>query len=288
MAYVMHVLILLAVYGVLALSLDLLVGHAGYLSLCHSAFFGIGAYTSGILLTELEIPLSLCLLASSGAGACTSLLLSLPSMRLRGDFFLIATLAFQMIVYSAANNWIALTKGPLGLSIPTSPSIERVHLVTQGTYLLLAMGLLALTLGLVVVVSKGPFGRVLHAIREDESVAQALGKNTLRFKVQLFALSASLASLIGGLYCSYLLFVHPAGFTAAESLAILAMVIIGGAGTRAGPLIGAAAFVLLPELLRFLGLPALIAANVRQMVFGLLLIAIVMYRPSGLASRPTS
>ncbi len=130
-----------------------------------------------------------------------------------------------------------------------------------------------------------PFGRVMHAIREDEVVAKSLGKNTLRFKITVFAVSAALAAMAGSLYAHYISYIDPTSFTVMESILVIAMVIIGGAGSLWGPLIGAFVLVMLPEGLRFLGLPSAVAANLRQIIYGSLLVVMMMVRPRGLVGR---
>ncbi len=134
-------------------------------------------------------------------------------------------------------------------------------------------------------ITTSPFGRVLRAIRDDEGFTQATGKNTLRFKVGAFAVSATLAAAAGSLYAHYVTYVDPTSFTVTESILVISMVIIGGAGSPWGPLIGAAILVTLPEALRFLGLPSSLAANLRQVFYGALLVAMMMLRPKGLVGR---
>ncbi len=130
-----------------------------------------------------------------------------------------------------------------------------------------------------------PFGRVLRAIREDEVLANSMSKNTLGYKVSVLAIGAALAALAGSLYAHYISYIDPSGFTVMESILIVSMVIIGGAASPWGPLIGAIALVSLPEILRFVGFPTAIAANVRQIVYGTALVLTVIYRPQGLVGR---
>ena len=134
-------------------------------------------------------------------------------------------------------------------------------------------------------ITSSPFGRVLHAIREDEVFVRAHGKNTLYFKVVAFAVSAALASMAGSLYAHYITYIDPTSFTVMESILIISMVIIGGAGSLWGPLIGAVVLVTLPEALRFVGLPSAVAANLRQIIYGSLLVIMMMFRPRGLMGK---
>jgi len=136
----------------------------------------------------------------------------------------------------------------------------------------------------VVQLARSPFGRVLRAIRDDEVFTKSLGKAIYRYKISTFAVSGSMAALAGGLYAYYMTFIDPTSFTIMESILILSMVIIGGAGSRWGPLVGATVLVILPEGLRFLGLPDSVAGNLRQVIYGVLLIVIVIFRPKGLVA----
>lgn len=282
MEYVLHISILIAIYATLAVSLDLLVGQTGMLSIAQGAFYGLGAYGSALIAVHLgaSFPLSLC--ASMAVAAVFSLAISLPSMRLRGDYFVIATFGFQMILLSVLTNWMNLTRGPLGISNIPQPVILGLHVESHIEFLILAAFIAAWAYLVIWLIASSPFGRVLRAIREDEVLAQSLGKNILRFKVTAFAVSSSVAASAGSLYAHYATYIDPTSFTVMESILILAMVIIGGAGSLRGSFVGAVALVVLPELLRFAGLSNSAAANVRQMVYGTLLVIMMMVRPQGL------
>jgi branched-chain amino acid transport system permease protein len=285
MPYLLHILILIELYAILAISLDLLAGHTGLLSICHAAFYGLGAYTSALLSLHYGVPFLLGVLAGMVVAAGVSLLVSLPSLRLHDDYFVIATFGFQMILFSVFNNWMDLTRGPMGLPGIPQPVIFGWSVDSHVEYLALGAVFAAASYAVVLSLIHGPFGRVLHAIREDEIFAKALGKNTLRFKVTAFAVSAALAASAGSLYAHYITFIDPTSFTVMESILILSMVIIGGAGSPWGPLVGAAALVVLPEALRFVGFPSAVAANLRQIVYGALLVVMMMVRPRGLVGR---
>lgn len=285
MDYILHILILAAIYAVLAVSLDLLAGQTGLLSIAHAAFYGIGAYTSALLVTFYHLPFTISLLVGMTLAALVSFLVSLPSLRLHDDYFVIATFGFQMILFSIFNNWMELTRGPLGISGIPQPIVFGWHVDSPAKFL--ALGSLFTVLAYFVVwrITSSPFGRVLHAIREDEVFAKALGKNTLWFKVTAFAVSAALAASAGSLHAHYITYVDPTSFTVMESILVISMVIIGGAGSTWGPLIGALVLVTLPEALRFVGFPSSVAANIRQIFYGGLLVIMMMFRPRGLVGR---
>jgi len=285
MEYLCHILVLIAIYSILASSLDLLAGHGGLLSIAHAAFYGLGAYTSAVAAVRFGAPFLVGVLAGVIVATVLSFIVSMPSLRLSGDYFVIATFAFQAILLSTLNNWTELTRGPLGIPGIPRPIILGWHVQSQLDFLILAAGFGAFAPTVVHRLTSAPFGRVLHAIREDDVSARALGKNTLYFKVTAFAVSAGLAAMAGSLYAHYVTYIDPTSFTVMESILIISMVIIGGAGSLWGPLVGAVVLVTLPEALRFVGLPSAAAANLRQIIYGTLLVLMMMFRPRGLIGK---
>ncbi len=282
MEYFGHILVILAVYVTLVVSIDLIAGHSGLISVAHAAFYGIGAYTSALFATVLGASFLVGVSAGMAVAFLFSFIISLPSLRVHDDYFVIATFGFQMILFSVFNNWTNMTRGPLGIPGIPQPVIFGWHVTTHLDFLILAALFAAFAFFVVNRISASPFGRVLHAIREDEVMAGSLAKNTLRYKVTAFAVSAALAAMAGSLYAHYITYIDPTSFTVNESILVLSMVIIGGAGSKWGPVIGAVVLVVLPEALRFVGFPSSVAANMRQIIYGALLVIMMMYRPRGL------
>src|ERR1035441_2596451 len=198
MDYLLHLFILVAIYTSLAVSLDLLAGQTGLLSIAHAAFYGLGAYASGLLVTRCGAPFIAGVLVGMVAAALISFVVSLPSLRLHDDYFVIATFGFQMIVFSILNNWMGLTRGPLGIPGIPQPIVFGWRVTSHLDFLILATVFACFAYFVVYRITSSPFGRVLHAIREDEIFAKALGKNTLYFKVTAFAVSAAVAAMAGG------------------------------------------------------------------------------------------
>jgi branched-chain amino acid transport system permease protein len=285
MDYVFYLLVIIGVFATLSVSLELVAGQTGLISVAQAAFYGIGAYSSALLTVQLHVPFLGGLVAGAVLAAAVSLAVSIPSLRLRDDYFVIATFAFQMILFSLLNNWMDLTRGPLGISGIPRPNILGLTVTSPLDFVVLTAVFAALAYFIVARISSSPFGRVLHAIREDETFAESLGKNVLRFKVVAFAVSAALAAAAGSLYAHFITFIDPTSFTMTESILVLSMVIIGGAGSLWGSLAGAVVLVTLPEALRLIGLPTLEAAILRQVIYGSLLVVMMMVRPSGLAGR---
>lgn len=284
MGYILHIGIMLGIYVILVLSTNLTVGMANLLTLCQAAFYAVGAYIGTYFLMQFNLPFVVIALAVMLASGLTSLLISYASVKLKGDYFILATLGFQMVVYTILYNWISVTRGPYG--IPGIPAIKLFGIWSlDGIY---AYFFLTLVLTGVVVLffsrlQRSPYGRVLRAIRLDELSAQALGRNTTQLKTWAFFLSAAFAGLAGLVYASYVSYIDPTSFTLDESIFIITALFIGGIGTKVwGGVAGAAMVVILPELLRFVGLPDAVAANLRQIIYGLLLIVLMFYRPQGL------
>lgn len=284
MEYLLHIGIMLCIYVILVLSTNLTVGMANLLTLCQAAFYGIGAYIGTYFLMQFNLPFVVIALLVMLATGLTSLLVSYASVKLKGDYFILATLGFQMIVYTILYNWISVTRGPYG--IPGIPSIKWFGVWSlDGIY---AYFILALVLAVVVALvfnrlQHSPYGRMLKAIRTDELSAKALGRDTVRLKAYAFFISAAFAGVAGLVYASYVSYIDPTSFTLDESIFIITALFIGGIGSRVwGPVVGAAVVVIIPELLRFVGLPDAVAANLRQVIYGLVLIVLMFVRPQGL------
>src|ERR1017187_1038469 len=177
MEYVLHILVLIGIYTALAVSLDLLVGQMGLLSIAHGAFYGLGAYTSALLAVRLGVPFPMGFLAGMTVAAVASLLISLPSLRLHDDYFVIATFGFQMILVSIFNNWMGLTRGPLGIPGIPQPIIFGWHVTSHLDFLILTAAFAYFAYFMVYRLTSSPFGRVLQAIREDEVFVKSCGKN---------------------------------------------------------------------------------------------------------------
>ena len=282
MNYLLHIFVMINVYAVLAWSLNLLVGYTGLLSLCHAAFYGIGAYVTALAMVDLGVGFWLALLLAAASTTLLSFMISLPSLRLKGDYFVLSSLAFQVIVFTILSNWMGVTRGPYGITGIPQPEVFGATIRTLPAFALFTGGVAAACGGLLYLVGNSPYGRALKVIREDELVAAVLGKNVIRFKVSAFAVAAGFAAVSGALFATYLRYIDPTSFTITESVFILSILIIGGAGNLKGPLAGAVLMLLLPEVLRFLGLPESVAANLRQVIYGLLLILLLRLRPQGL------
>ena len=281
MEYLLHILILISIYIILSISLNLIAGYTGLLSIAHASFYGVGAYVAALMALNLHSPFLVNLICAIILSALVGALVGIPSLRIRDDYFVIATFAFQVITFSILNNWVTFTGGPMGLPGIPQPTLFGLTISSHLEFLLLVGFFCALIFWFSRRIVQSPFGRVLKAIREDEVFAQAAGKNVAAYKVLVFIIGAGMAAVAGVMYAYYISFIDPTSFTVMESIFIISIVIIGGAGSLWGPVIGAVVLVVLPELLRFMGLPSSVAANVRQILYGGLLVAFMMWRPHG-------
>lgn len=286
MEYVFHIIIMLNIYIMLVLSANLTIGMANLLTMCQAAFYGIGAYIGTFFLMQFNLPFVVIALLVMAISGSFSFLVSFASVRLKDDYFVIATMGFQLIFYTILYNWTDVTHGPYG--IPGIPGIKLFGLYeVSGTYgyLVLSTILMVIVVWLLHNLVISPFGRALNAIRVDETATQAMGRNTVMFKSWAFFLSAAVAGLAGAIYASYVSYIDPTSFTLDESIFILSALFIGGIGNTKGPILGALFVVLLPELLRFVGLPDAIAANLRQIIYGLALVLVMYFRPQGILGK---
>lgn len=286
MEYVFHIIIMLNIYIMLVLSANLTIGMANLLTMCQAAFYGIGAYIGTFFLMQFNLPfvvIAILVMVISGA---FSFLVSFASVRLKDDYFVIATMGFQLIIYTILYNWADVTHGPYGIAGIPGIKLFRLYEVS-GTYgyLILSTIVMAIVVCLLYYLVTSPFGRVLNAIRADETTTEAMGRNTVKFKSLAFFLSAAVAGLAGVIYASYVSYIDPTSFTLDESIFILSALFIGGIGNTKGPILGAIFVVLLPELLRFVGLPDAIAANLRQIIYGLALVLVIYFRPQGILGK---
>ncbi|MBI5733055.1 branched-chain amino acid ABC transporter permease [Candidatus Jorgensenbacteria bacterium] len=282
MAYLIHLAILFVIYAILGISLNLVVGYTGLLSVTHAAFFGIGAYIVAILGMQFGLNFFVGLLLGVVVAGIISFLIGFVLSRLGGDYYVLGTVGFNYIVWSVLLNWQEVTRGPLGIPGISRPKLFGLDFTSNLAFLFLAV----IILGAIYVFSQSivtsSFGRVLKAIREDERAINVFGYNTLYYKLTIFMIAAAMAAIAGSLFASYITFISPATFMVMESVFILAIVILGGFANLKGSLLGALFLIFLPEALRFVGFTEDIAAQMRQAVYGLLLVVLMLYRPQGL------
>ena len=276
-----HVLVMAAIFVVLALGLNLIFGYAGQLAFGYTAFFALGAYGATLLSLHAPTPFWVDILGGSVLAAAVAWLLGYPCLRLRGPFFALSTFAFAEIIRLIANNWISLTNGPMGLSIREFPTLEvpglaPVQLRTEIQFYYLALIIAAFAVYVNVRLIGSRFGRAFIGIRQNQDLAASVGVDPFRYKMIAWVVAAALAGLAGGTLAQYLRIVDPLLFSLYYTFLVFSMVVIGGAGTILGPIVGGIAFTILPEVLRM-------AQSYRMIMFTSLLLLFILFLPKGLA-----
>lgn len=282
------ILATLGLYAILSLSLNLIAGYTGLLSLCHAAFYGIGAYTTAILLTRFSMSFWLALPFSGVVAALFGALIGVPTLRLRGDYLAIATLGFGEIVKNVLINWDSLTGGPNGITNIPVPSILGFRFNQYGNkyqYLILIWLMVIVAYLLVRRLMRSRFGRALEAIREDEIAASAMGIDVTKYKIVSFSIGAFFAGLAGSLFAVLISTLVPNSFDFMLSINILCMVVLGGMGNHFGAILGAAIIYVASELPRILGFSSFVPPQVSQIIYGLILVVMMIYRPQGILGR---
>jgi len=284
-AYIAHYLVMVGVYGILAISLNLLVGYSGIFSMAHAAVYGIGAYASAIVALNLGMGFWGGLVVAGATGALASALIAIPSLRVAGDYYIVASFGLQTVIVTVFSEWTSLTNGHAGLPGIPRPNLAGWQIDTPFEYVGLAVVLTAFTYLVCRRITHSAFGRVLQAIRDDEIAAQAMGRNVVRVKIVVAIVSSALGALGGSLYAHYITYVNPSSFQLHESIFIMSLVILGGSERLAGPLVGAFILLAIPEALKFLAIPDSVAAPMRQIFYGALLVAFMFLRPEGILGR---
>lgn len=274
-AYVLRIMTVCMMYVMIALSINLLTGFLGLMTLGQAAFWGIGAYTAAILSTRLGLGMGLCIVASAFMAGLLSLLVALPTMRLKGYFLTVVTLGFGEIVRLVEMNWMDLTRGPLGIAAIPSPNLFGIDLSSnrQIYYVMLVLVVLAALLVYSIVHSR--VGLAIMAIRDDDLAAASMGVNVTKYKIMVFMISTMIVGVAGAFYAHYINFIDPSSFTSAASTDMLVMAIFGGLGSIPGTILGASILTILPETIRGL-------AQYRNLVYGLIIVILMMVKPDGI------
>ena len=287
------------IWAILAVSLNLVVGFTGLLSVAHIGFFGIGAYSVAILtsttdysllrtqgIPTYELPFFAALPVGIGLAGLTAIVVGVVFNRFRDDVFVLVSFGFAIISFNLFLNWRDLTRGAFGIHDISRPVIGSRVLDGELEFLVMVLACLALVVLASWFIVTSSFGRVLTAIREDEQAASVFGYQVTHFKLAVWVLSAMMAALAGGLFASWTKFIDPNSFILLESILLVSIVILGGLATIWGSLLGAMTFVLLEEGMRFIPfLPDVYVGQARQVVLGVMLALLMLFRPQGLLGR---
>lgn len=285
-AYIYNLVNLIAIYSILAVTLNFIMGYAGIYSLAHAVFFGLGAYTAAWVAQNVSPSIFVTLPAAMAAAAVVSLLLALPALRVRGEYFVAASLGLQVLAVTIFSEWKSFTGGIGGvLAIPPA-RVFGVDVFKPGQFAILSVTALLIVVLVINALVRSSFGRNLRAIHDSESAAASFGKNVPMIKTISVVISAGLAAIAGALYASYLSFINVESFTLDASVLVMAMVIIGGTGTLAGPIVGAAVLLLLPSVISYFSfLPQTEIGSLQQIIYGLGMRLLMIFRPGGIVGR---
>jgi branched-chain amino acid transport system permease protein len=276
--YILSIGVLSLIFATLAVSLNLTNGYVGMFSIGHAAFYGIGAYTSALVAMRLGMPFPISILAAGLMCAVFGAFLALSTARLRGIYLALTTLAFNEIARILETNLQSITRGPFGLPGIPRPDFGFFKVSTDAGALVIALILLIIAVYAIESLMKSRVGRAFLAIREDEAAAAACGINVFGYKVMAMAIAAFLAGCAGSVYAHYARFISPDSFTLNETFMILSMLVFGGMGTSAGPIVGAFALIGVQEIFRF-------AATYRMLIYGVVLVLVVLFRPQGILGK---
>ena len=285
MQYIWHILISIEVYAILAMALNVQLGFGGLLNLAMGAFYGIGAYTYALFSLKAGLNFTTAIIIAISINVFFSFLISLAAMRFKGDVFVLISLAFQIITISLLWNLENVTGGVFGLAGINPPVILGFSINTLPRFFILGFIFLSIAILVISFLEHSAFGRTLQSIRDDYLACLSLGKNIVAFRIKSGALSSGLATFAGVLYATYLSYIDPSLFDLHTSVDIIFILILGGMANVRGGIIGAVIYIFLQEGLKSVGLPASIAFNLRVIIFGILIIILLYYRPLGLAGK---
>ena len=276
-SYHLHVLIMAGIFVILASSLNLLLGYTGLLSLGHTAFFGIGAYTSALLALKLEWSFWLALPAAALLAGLAGWAIGRLALKLRGAYFVLVTISFAGVISLVSTNWMDLTNGPLGLPGVPAPELGPWSLRTKAAYYYLVLGAVAVACLVCARLVRSRIGRAFLALRENEPLAESVGVDSTHYLVLATVVSAAMAGVAGSLYAHYTRFVSPEVFLFSYTVTMVIMVVAGGKGTLAGPVVGAVLFTILPEALR-----EATSWQWQMLAYGVLLVLLLFFLPRGI------
>jgi branched-chain amino acid transport system permease protein len=283
--YILDLFAYIGIFSILAISLNFEYGFTGLPNFGLVAFFMVGAYASAVA-ANAGYPYPVCVVIAMVISAIIGLFASLPAIRLRGDYLAITTLAFGEIgrLVIKSESWIA--NGVWGISVPRAIYFSGAPLLTVSLQLALIFSILALCYFFVQIIVNSQFGRIMRGIREDEVLVSSLGKNTFKYKAQVFALGSAVSGLAGSLFAQYNTFIDPSVFFPTVTFSVLVMVMIGGPGNNLGAIVGAALIQSLSRGARiakdYLPFLPIDPENLRIIIIGVLIILVLMYRPQGL------
>jgi branched-chain amino acid transport system permease protein len=282
LAYILNLTMLVSINAILAVTLNFIMGYAGIFSLAHAFFFGVGAYTAAYFAVHFSADLLFAFPVAMLVAALLSMALGLPAVRVRGEYFIAASLGLQMLGVTIFAEWKSVTGGIGGIIDIPAPTLFGYAFSGPWQFLVLVLACLAFVVGTTTSLLRSSFGRNLKAIRDSETAAQAAGKNVVAIKTIAIVVSSALTAVAGAVYAFYLTFINVESFTLDTSVLLMAMVIIGGTGTVVGPIAGAVLLMLLPTMFSYLWfLPQSEIGSIQQIFYGVAMVLLMIFRPGG-------
>lgn len=271
----------------LAIAYNVLIGYVGVFAVCQAAFYGIGAYISALILIHLGWNFIPAMIVGMLGAAAISLCIGFPALRIHWDYMAIFSFAFQMIIYHLLLNLTGVTGGPQGIPGIPKASLFGFTFSSKWSFLILTAIFTIIVFLICRQIERSALGRVLRGIREDELAMKSLGKNTTVLKVIAFAICGGLAAISGCLVGIHISYISPFMFTLPESFAIVCMVALGGMGNIWGALVGATILTAIPELMRFLPIPSAMIGGIRELIYGVALLLMMLFRSQGILAEVT-
>jgi branched-chain amino acid transport system permease protein len=284
MAYIVSILITICIWAILGITWNLLAGYGKIIALCHSVFFGVGAYATAIIMIDLGWNFFPAMAVGMIMAAVVALLIALPSLRVHSDYFAVISLAFLYVFYNTINN-IGITGAADGIKNIPQPTIFGWTISSSYAFLPLCLLLLIISYLIIRQISKSAFGRTLLASGVDELAASSVGKNVVNVKVTGVLISAAVAAIAGSLYATYMRYINADSFFLNQTFLVACIVILGGFKSIIGSVLGAIILILIPELMRFTGLADNLIGPLQGLFYGAVLVGIMIFRPQGLIGK---
>ena len=286
MDYLLHIIIMILINIILVVSFNILLGYTGIFALCHAAFYGIGAYTTALLMKQAGLGFFSAMFCAMAFTALCSLVIAIPGLRIHWDYMVIFAFSFQMVVYHLILNWMDLTRGPQGIAGIPAATIFGYEFISKPSFLALCLVLCGMVVYLVRRFENSFFGLVLKGIKDDQIAIKSIGKDVTLHKIVAFAVAAGLAAVAGALISVYISYISPGYFDLHMSVFIVIALIFGGLGSIPGAILGTLILTALPELLRFMPqLPSTMLGGTRDLIYACILLFFMLFRPQGIMGK---
>lgn len=284
-AYLLSIGILICINGILAVTLNFIMGYAGIYSMAHGVLYGVSAYAAALIALHALPSFEIALFGAMIVTTIVSVMVAGPAVRVRGEYFVAASLGLQMVALTIFTEWKSVTGGIGGLTGIPAPTVLGFRVETSGAFFVLSLFCLSVVTAFIAMLVRSRLGRSLQALRDSEVGAAALGKHVASVKIIAVAISSCFSAFAGTLLAFYVSFINVESFTLEQSVFVMAMVVIGGVGTITGPILGAVLLVVLPALLTYVPfIPTAQIGTVQQIMYGLAMVLLMLFRPAGIVA----